>query len=40
MKVYSIKCEAVEVRTDTGVCIGLAKTKQGETHLILSLIHI
>jgi len=27
-----IKCEAVIVRTDTGVCAGIAKTKQGEVY--------
>lgn len=34
MKLNSIKCEAVEVRTDSGVCIGIAKTEQGEKYII------
>ena len=33
MKTYQIKCEAIEVRTDSGICPGMAKTKQGETHV-------
>ena len=27
-----IRCEAVNVRTDTGICSGIAKTKQGEVY--------
>jgi hypothetical protein len=27
---HQIKCEAVEVRTESGICPGLAKTRQGE----------
>jgi uncharacterized repeat protein (TIGR04076 family) len=27
---HEIKCEAVEVRTESGICPGLAKTQQGE----------
>lgn len=27
-----IKCEAVDVRTDTGVCPGVAKTRRGEVY--------
>lgn len=34
MKTHSIKCEAIEVRTDSGVCVGLAKTTQGETFIL------
>jgi len=29
-----IKCEAIAVKTDSGVCPGVAKTEQGETFLI------
>jgi uncharacterized repeat protein (TIGR04076 family) len=28
---YPMRIEAVEVRTDSGVCPGMAKTQQGET---------
>jgi uncharacterized repeat protein (TIGR04076 family) len=28
---YQIKCEAIEVRTESGICPGMAKTQQGET---------
>jgi uncharacterized repeat protein (TIGR04076 family) len=28
---YQIKCAAVEVRTDSDICPGMAKTRQGET---------
>jgi hypothetical protein len=34
MKVNTVKCEAVKVNTASGICVGLAKTKQGETCLI------
>ena len=34
MKLNSIKCEAVEVRTDSGTCAGIAKTKQGESYIL------
>lgn len=34
MKLNSIQCEAVEVRTPTGVCVGMAKTRKGETTVI------
>jgi hypothetical protein len=34
MKLNSIKCEVVEVRTESGVCIGVAKTKLGEQYII------
>ena len=29
-----IRCEAISVNTDTGVCPGLAKTEQGEVYII------
>jgi uncharacterized repeat protein (TIGR04076 family) len=28
---HQIKCEAIEVRTDSGICPGMAQTHQGET---------
>jgi hypothetical protein len=34
MKVNSISCKAVDVRTESGVCVGLARTKQGEEYII------
>jgi hypothetical protein len=34
MKSHPILCEAIEVRTEDGVCRGLAKTKVGEKHII------
>ena len=34
MKVNSIKCQAIDVRTDTGVCPGLARTEKGEEYII------
>jgi hypothetical protein len=34
MKLNSIKCQALEVRTESGICIGLAKTKKGEVSII------
>jgi uncharacterized repeat protein (TIGR04076 family) len=34
MNVNSVKCKAVEVRTDSGVCAGLARTRQGEECII------
>lgn len=34
MKVNSIKCTATNVKTDSGICIGLAKIKQGEQFII------
>jgi hypothetical protein len=34
MKVNSISCKAVEVRTDSGLCVGLARTRQGEECII------
>ena len=29
---HTIKCEVVEVRTESGICPGMAKTRQGETY--------
>jgi uncharacterized repeat protein (TIGR04076 family) len=34
MKLNSIKCEVINVKTDSGVCIGIAKTKIGEEYII------
>jgi len=34
MRSHSIQCEAIEVRTESGVCGGLAKTKVGEKTII------
>ena len=34
MKVHSIKCEAIDVRTESGVCVGIAKTQKGEEYII------
>ncbi|MCG8569697.1 MAG: hypothetical protein MJB14_06125 [Spirochaetes bacterium] len=34
MKLNSIKCEAVDVKTETGICVGVAKTQQGEVHIL------
>lgn len=34
MKVNSIKCKAIDVRTETGICVGLAKTQKGEECII------
>ena len=34
MKVNSIKCEVIDVKTESGICIGLAKTEIGEKHII------
>jgi len=31
---YNIKCEASEVCGDTGICIGSAKVKKGETYIL------
>ena len=30
---YQIRCEALEVRTESGVCPGMAKTRQGEVYV-------
>ena len=34
MKLNTIKCQALEVKTDSGACVGVAKTKQGEEYLL------
>jgi uncharacterized repeat protein (TIGR04076 family) len=34
MLTYPIRIEAVEVRTESGICPGMAKTRQGETHVL------
>ena len=34
MKLNSILCEVVDVRTETGTCIGIAKVKQGEKFIL------
>lgn len=34
MKVNSIKCEVIDVRTESGICIGIANTHKGEKHII------
>ena len=34
MKVHSIKLEAIEVRTDSGICVGLAKTQKGDEYIM------
>jgi len=31
---HQIQCEALNVRTDTKICPGLAKTEQGEMYLL------
>jgi len=31
---YPIKCEAVSVNTESGICPGMAKTVRGEVHII------
>jgi hypothetical protein len=33
MTFYPIMCEAIEVRTDTGICGGIAKTEKGEKYI-------
>ncbi len=34
MKLNSVKCEVVDVRTESGICVGVAKTKVGEEYFI------
>ena len=29
---HKIRCEAIEVRTDSGICPGMAKTQKGEVY--------
>ncbi len=35
-KKKAIRCEAVEVNTENGVCIGMAQVKEGESYLFSS----
>jgi len=34
MAIHTIECDAIEVRSETGVCPGLANTAQGEKYII------
>jgi len=34
MKIYSVLCTAIDVRTGSGICPGLAKTQKGEKCII------
>jgi hypothetical protein len=34
MKVNSVKCSAIDVRTESGICPGIAKTRQDEEYII------
>ena len=34
MKVNSVKWEAIDVKTESGICIGIAKTQKGEEYII------
>jgi hypothetical protein len=34
MTPHQVQCEALNVRTETKICPGLAKTEQGETYLL------
>ena len=34
MRLNSIKCEAIDVRTDSEICVGMAKTAKGELYII------
>jgi len=34
MKVNTVKCEAINVNTPSGTCVGLAQTQKGEISLI------
>jgi hypothetical protein len=34
MALNDVKCEAIAVKTDSGVCPGIAETKQGEVFII------
>ncbi len=34
MKINSVRCEAAEVRTESGICPGLARTRKGESCII------
>lgn len=34
MNFYRIKCEAIDVKTDSGICPGIAKTEKGEQFIL------
>lgn len=34
MKLNSIRCEAIDVKTESGTCIGVAKTQKGEIYIL------
>ena len=34
MKVHPIVCEVIQVKTENGICPGMAKTRRGEVHII------
>ncbi len=34
MAINAIKCEAIDVRTDSGICPGMAKTQKGEVYIL------
>lgn len=34
MNNHSIKCEAINVNTESGICPGIAKTQKGETNIL------
>ena len=34
MKINTIQCQATDVKTDSGICPGIAQTRKGETFLI------
>jgi hypothetical protein len=34
MKYNNVECKVVEVKTDTGICPGIAKTETGEEYII------
>lgn len=34
MKYNNVECKVIEVKTDTGICPGIAKTEKDETYLI------
>ena len=34
MTIHTIKCEAIDVRTDSEICPGMAKIQQGEAWIL------
>ncbi len=34
MAIHSIRCEAIDVRTDSKICPGMAKTQEGEVYTL------